>query len=298
MVTGLGQMISGAIKKKQAEKMKPGMEDPDQRAALEATQQRMKSSYAGTDATTAANMRAIDQGTRQTQQAISKNTGGNVGGTMSALLQSQRTGAGQANQAFAGAAQRGSHFQGLGDMMQSRISQRKLELGMLDYQQKMGEAMENKKAGFGNLMQGVQSSMGQTGKGPDLSAMSYKPTTVSNTATPYQPVMGGMSTQIQGRPSVTGMQPSQQQGQVNTGAIPNYNSAANSMSFGQPQQAPNSSGAGIQQSPPIQAPNYGKPNPIKVGGNPSNNGAMNYQADDDEKKEEQAYRVGMNDVKQ
>lgn len=163
LLTGGIQAIAGAIQRKQAEKKMPGMEDPEQRAELERIKQDMTSMQSGTDATTAANLREINQGTAQTQQAIARNTGGNVGGTISGILQAQRTGAGQANQVYGQARQNANYFQSLRDQMQNRISQRKLELGMYKNQQDMARSATNEQAGFQNMAQGASSGLGMIG---------------------------------------------------------------------------------------------------------------------------------------
>jgi len=165
MAVGLGQMIAGAVQKKKAEKLMPGMEDPEQRAELEDVKQRMASATSGTDAMTAANLRNVAQGTAQTQNTIARNTGGDVGGTVSAMLQSQRTGDSSANQVYGQARQQLPYFMTMKNSILNNIAQRKLELGLLKHNQVQAQAEANKKSGFGNLMQGVMSSVGAGGKG-------------------------------------------------------------------------------------------------------------------------------------
>lgn len=164
-VTGLAQLISGAIQKKQGEKKLPGMEDAEERSALESAKQQARSAYAGSDATTAASMRAINQGARNTQRAIARNTGGDVGSTISGMLQAQRTAGAQSNQALGQAAQRGTYFQGLGEQIRQNISQRKLELGMYKAGQDFAESAANRQSGFQNLAQGASSLMGMIPQG-------------------------------------------------------------------------------------------------------------------------------------
>lgn len=163
MLTGIGQAIAGAVQRKQAEKNMPADEDPEQRAELERLKQDMRSMRSGTDATTQANLREINQGTAQTQQAIARNTGGNVGGTISGLLQAQRTGANQAGQVYGQARQQSNYFQSLRDQMQNRIAQRKLELGMYRNQQDMARSATNEQEGFQNIAQGASSGLGMIG---------------------------------------------------------------------------------------------------------------------------------------
>jgi len=218
MAVGLGQMIAGAVQKKKAEKLMPGMEDPEQRAELEDVKQRMASATSGTDAMTAANLRNVAQGTAQTQNTIARNTGGDVGGTVSAMLQSQRTGDSSANQVYGQARQQLPYFMTMKNTMLNNIAQRKLELGLLKHNQVQAQAEANKKSGFGNLMQGVMSSVGAGGKG----GMDMKPANVPTIKTNSAP----MSTpQLQGR-AATAVDP--QGPEVDQSKLPQ----APSMSFG------------------------------------------------------------------
>jgi len=200
-LTGIGQMTAGAVQKKKADKMMPGMEDPEERAALEAVKQQARSARTGTDATTAANLRTIEQGARNTQRAIQRNTGGDVGSTISGMLQAQRTAGNQANQAYGQAAQRGNYFQSLGDQMRSNIVQRKLELGMYKSQQQRATATANQQSGFQNLSQGGMSLLGMLPQGGQETSSTRIPQ-----AAPVQtPMLGNVSSllstpQIQNRP--------------------------------------------------------------------------------------------------
>lgn len=211
-VTGLAQLISGAIQKKQGEKKLPGMEDAEERASLESAKQQARSAYAGSDATTAASMRAINQGARNTQRAIARNTGGDVGSTISGMLQAQRTAGAQSNQALGQAAQRGTYFQGLGEQIRQNISQRKLELGMYKAGQDFAESAANRQSGFQNLAQGGMSLLGMLGQGgeqpatqnpvPDLGynqALNYHDVSSPPKMTPIAP-----PTQIENAPATTG----------------------------------------------------------------------------------------------
>jgi len=220
MAVGIGQMIAGAVQKKKAEKLMPGMEDPEQRAELEDVKQRMASATSGTDAMTAANLRNVAQGTAQTQNTIARNTGGDVGGTVSAMLQSQRTGDSSANQVYGQARQQLPYFMTMKNSMLNNIAQRKLELGLLKHNQVQAQAEANKKSGFGNLMQGVMSSVGAGGKGgTEMKSPDVKVPTMPTKSSP-------MSTpQLQGR-EATAVDP--QGPEVDQSKLPK----APSMSFG------------------------------------------------------------------
>jgi len=196
-VTGLAQLISGAVQKKKAEKMMPGMEDAEERASLEAVKQQARSARTGTDATTAANLRSIEQGARNTQRAIQRNTGGDVGSTISGMLQAQRTAGNQMNQAYGQAAQRGTYFQGLGEQIRQNMAQRKLELGMQKYQQQMATATNNQQSGFQNLAQGGMSLLGMI---PNKNTNQATPQTAAVQTPMANTISAPMSTpQLQGR---------------------------------------------------------------------------------------------------
>ena len=182
--------IIETLQKKKAEKLMPGMEDPEQRAELEDVKQRMASATSGTDAMTAANLRNVAQGTAQTQNTIARNTGGDVGGTVSAMLQSQRTGDSSANQVYGQARQQLPYFMTMKNSMLNNIAQRKLELGLLKHNQVQAQAEANKKSGFGNLMQGVMSSVGAGGKGgTQMQSPEVKSTPTSSLVSGQKPQM-------------------------------------------------------------------------------------------------------------
>jgi len=157
MAVGTGQMISGAIKKAKAERLRPSNVDPEQVALLEETRRKQRQIESGTDVLTQANIQEGEQNTAATQSGLSKVTGGNVGGTVSALLGAQKLGGQVANQTYGGAASRSTAFGQMAAEMSKEISQRKLELQMAAYGQKMAEAANMQKQGFGNFMGGMMS---------------------------------------------------------------------------------------------------------------------------------------------
>jgi len=90
---GILQNLQAMKLKNQAETAMPGFVDPNQSAFLAELAQKRKSIETGADF--AAGMNTIDTTNAGTNEAIVRSTGGDVGGTIQALLQSQ----GMANQA-------------------------------------------------------------------------------------------------------------------------------------------------------------------------------------------------------
>lgn len=154
---GAGQMLSGAIKKAKADRMSPPVVDPEQAALLEETRRRQRQIDSGTDVLTQANLQEAEQNTAATQGALGRVTGGNVGGTVSALLGAQKLGGQVMNQAYGGAASRSTAMGQLAAEMSKEIAQRKMELQLAAQGQKRAEAANMQKTGFGNFMTGITS---------------------------------------------------------------------------------------------------------------------------------------------
>lgn len=166
--------------KKQAEAMAPPKEDPRQLARLAQLQQMQRSLLTGTGAQTQAAKGAAEQGIAGTQSAISRMAGGNVGSTIQGLLQAQRVGGSQINEAMATGAQQGMQMNPLIDALNNAIAQRKLELQLAEQQQKMPEwanmqqqTGQNLRAGMartdkdlGKIFQDL--GIGQNNSGPEI----------------------------------------------------------------------------------------------------------------------------------
>ena len=113
--------------------------DPIERARLASLEQLRKSVSSGTDALTQQGISQQQNIGRSAQGAISKSTGGDVGSTVDALLRSQKSTQGGVNQLVAANQNRLPYFDNAVSQMGSRISQRKLELGLLDRSQAVAE---------------------------------------------------------------------------------------------------------------------------------------------------------------
>jgi hypothetical protein len=126
-----GGIIGGAKESKSQQSQNIPIVDPTERARLSRLEQISRSLSSGTDAVTQQNIQNQQATGRAAQNAITKSTGGDVGGTLDALLRSQKATQGGTNQAVAQAAQRLPYFDSAAGQMASRIAQRRLELDLL-----------------------------------------------------------------------------------------------------------------------------------------------------------------------
>jgi len=154
---GLG---AGALQSLQAMKLKnkaetalPSFVDPNQSAFLAELAQKRKSIDTGADF--AAGMNTIDTTNAGTNEAIVRSTGGDVGGTIQALLQSQ----GMANQAKNNVLAQGQQQQMQYNQMYSgllnRVEDRKLQLQMYRSQQARAEWAKKQQQANQNMMAGL-----------------------------------------------------------------------------------------------------------------------------------------------
>lgn len=157
---GAGQLALGEIKRRKAEQLRPQEEDPNQVQRLEDAKRKLRQLETGTDATTQANIQEAEQLTAGTQSNLAKITGGNIGGTVDAMLKAQRVGGRNINRAIGEAGQRALGFQGLVERMAQQISQRRLDLQQFRSVQKRAEAAQLRKEGMGNVMGGMATSAG------------------------------------------------------------------------------------------------------------------------------------------
>ena len=159
-VGGLGSMASGVMKKRKAEDLMPSEQDASQVSALEDAKRKLKQMESGTDATTQAAIQESEQLTAGTQGDILKATGGNIGGTVDALLKAQRIGGRNNNKALANAGQRASGFQSMVERMANRIEQRKIDIQKTKSSQAYAEAAEAIQTGSQNATAGALSAVG------------------------------------------------------------------------------------------------------------------------------------------
>jgi len=146
---GAAQLISGAVKKRQAEQLKPSLEDPEQRALLEEVAAKRQSIQTG--AASATGIREAEQQGTTAQQNIARVTGGDVSGTVEALLKAQRGTQAATNRALAAGEQQQRFFTGLQADLTNRIAQRRLDLQQFQRVQALAEAAQARKEGISNL---------------------------------------------------------------------------------------------------------------------------------------------------
>lgn len=183
MAMGIGQMLSGLSSKKSAEGYFPSYQDPKQMALLAEIGQKKKSLETGADFAEA--LRGINQAQGATQAGIIKATGGDVGGTIQGLLQSERTTANARNQAYAQGAGQQMAYNSLYSNLLNNIEARDLQLRMQQSQQKMAEWAQSMKEGRQNFLAGMANSMAPPDINPEgqnyqdlLSSISFSaPTT-------------------------------------------------------------------------------------------------------------------------
>lgn len=199
---GLLQSIQANKLKREAEANLPAFTDPTQAAFLAELQQKRRSIDTGADF--AAGMNTIDTTNAGTNEAITRNTGGDVGGTIQALLQSQGVANQGKNQVLAQGQQQQMQYNQMYQGVLNRIEQRKLELQMYRSQQaraewakKQQQANQSMMAGLGKAASGVmpQESVAQGAvatpnnqQGMDWLNPSSSPSMSGDAAYNYKPI--------------------------------------------------------------------------------------------------------------
>jgi hypothetical protein len=132
--------ISGGVKQNKAnEAQQIPLVDPLERARLAELAQMRKNISSGTDTLTQQGIQQQRNIGKAAQTALSRNTGGDVGQTMNALLQSQKATQGGVNQTIAQTQNRIPYFDSAQGSLMGRISDRKLQLARLFRDQKVAE---------------------------------------------------------------------------------------------------------------------------------------------------------------
>ena len=142
---GIGSAVDASKNKAQ----QPPMVDPNQLALLNEMNQRRKALMTGAGVQSGINQ--VNQATAQTQNVISRNTGGDIGNTISGLLQAQRVGGQNINQVLGGANQQQQFFTTLADQLNGKIADRKLGLQQYEYGRQLAQQAENSKNNMTNL---------------------------------------------------------------------------------------------------------------------------------------------------
>lgn len=145
---GMAMMAYGKMVGKEAEAARPPLTDAGQMSTLAMLKHKAATFAAGTGYT--AEKALVEQQAAATRRAISQNSGGDVGMTISALAKSQMAASTGLNQVLAGAQERERYYMNTAIQQENMIAQRKLELQLLKHSQL--------KAKEASLMQGGMSS--------------------------------------------------------------------------------------------------------------------------------------------
>lgn len=152
VIGGTAGMIGGLKKQKAAEDSQDiASRDLLELKRLAELNQVSNNISSGTDALTQNKISELARLGSQTHNAVSKASGGDVGATMQGLLQAQRNTQTGVNDALTNRAQL-PYFQGLAGQLSANISQRALELGLLNRGQETAEYAQGAKENNLNKM--------------------------------------------------------------------------------------------------------------------------------------------------
>lgn len=162
--TGLVQSIAGMVKKNKAKDMFPMDEDPEMRAYLNDIARKKRSFKTGS--AFSESLKELKNEEALTNRGILSASGGSSGAAISGLGRTQKnTGDMFGKIAEAGMQEEFSLDQLYGNVL-SNMSQKKLELSLLKYNQAMTEASDLAKHGKGNAMAGFNFLNGGGMKSP------------------------------------------------------------------------------------------------------------------------------------
>lgn len=156
--TSLIQGIQSNRAKKKAESAFPELVDPNQSAFLSELNQKRRSIETGADFAGA--MDKIDATTAGTNEAITRNTGGDVGATIQALLQAQNSANSAKNSVIGQGQQQQLAYNNMYGGLLNQISARRLQLQMQRSQQNLGEWAKGKQGSNQNVLAGITSAAG------------------------------------------------------------------------------------------------------------------------------------------
>jgi len=203
LATGAVQQIQASKLKKRAESAFPELVDPNQASYLAELNQKRRSIETGADF--AAGMQAADTTQASTNDAIVQSSGGDVGGTLQALLQGQRVAGDTKNKVLSeGQQQQFGYDNAYGNML-NQISARKLQLQLLRSNQARAEWAAKQKSASQNLQAGIAglNENSQNYSQPDLSgsANGAAPAPASNFPTDWS-FAGKQEPNLSGKPKI------------------------------------------------------------------------------------------------
>ena len=195
LATGMLQSLQAKKLKDKANSNLPQLVDPRQASFLSELNQKRRSMDTGADF--AAGMSAIDTGNAGTNQAITQNTGGDVGGTIQALLQSERVSADAKNNVLAQGQQQQMQLNGMFNDLNNKIAARQMQLQMYKSQQAQAEWAKKKQTANQNMgaaVAGITGLIPGAGKGADMGQSTATPPI--NGAPSETPAMGDVGKMI------------------------------------------------------------------------------------------------------
>ena len=197
---GAGQIFSGMQKKKKAENLFPFQEDPEMRSYLNDINRQKKSFNTGT--AFAESLKELKEQQALTQKGILSASGGSSGAAMAGLSKTQKN----VGDIFGRIAEKGMEQENFLNQMYGNIlgtmSQRKLELNLLKYNQSMTEAADLMKHGQSNLMAGFGFLSGG-GSGQQ----SQNTDTTNSGMGGFSEMLGNMTPKMLGSPDMEMMAP-------------------------------------------------------------------------------------------
>lgn len=151
-VSAGGQMISGAMKKRQAKAMPMPEQDPNMVAMLAEINQKRRALEQGTGLEADLLKKQVGQGLAQTQKNILSAGGGDVGATMQGLNSANQAAGLAYAQGSQALLQKQGMYQQLANQMAADQAQRQFEVQQSNRLQRMAEGAESMKYGIQNIM--------------------------------------------------------------------------------------------------------------------------------------------------
>ena len=149
-LVGISQLIAGGVQKKQAKKLEPQETDPNLVSMLDTFRTLRRAYSTGSEASKSRNV--INRNMASGTNAITSLSGGNTGGTLAAIVSTQSRADNAASQLAAQLEKDRLGVLQMEDQQNDEIAQRKLDVRMMKYLQKMGQATSNIKGGTANVV--------------------------------------------------------------------------------------------------------------------------------------------------
>jgi len=159
-ITGIAQMIGGAVRNAKANKIKPPLEDSEQRSNYIDILRKSRGYETGSAVSRILGNIGIGEATADA--GIVSAGGGDGGATLQALIRTNRNTGSAYNEALSVAEQNSKFYQGMATSVLDQIAQRKLELQMYDYATEKAGAQAMFAAGSDNLAGAFSGNSGKS----------------------------------------------------------------------------------------------------------------------------------------